>query len=228
MPSRLCGVGQPVASLATSFSGRAFCPCMLLADDFQSRAAGVGQADARAAAWLSVRFGVVKSWDGNRSASVCVGVGQPVASQTVLRLLSVLPASLLPFCAGVPAMGVGHPPAALSDVRGADARRAQIGGPDGISQCFQVSTNSGEPIPASLARNLLSKRDWRAALADEASELGPQVALVGGPASFAGGAEGLAGATPGPDGPVVRPSAQSKSEGPAADAREEVRLRVAA
>ena len=30
-------------------------------------------------------------------------------SATVRRLLSVLPASLFPFCAGVPAIGVGHP-----------------------------------------------------------------------------------------------------------------------
>jgi hypothetical protein len=41
--------------------------------------------------------------------------------------------------------GVGHPVQALPDVRRADARSAQIGGPDGISQCFQVSTYSGEP-----------------------------------------------------------------------------------
>jgi hypothetical protein len=31
------------------------------------------------------------------------------ASATVLRLLSVFPAGLLPFWAGVPAIGVGHP-----------------------------------------------------------------------------------------------------------------------
>ena len=42
--------------------------------------------------------------------------------------------------------GVGHPEQALSDVRRAEARSAQIGGPDGISQCFQVSAYSGEPF----------------------------------------------------------------------------------
>jgi hypothetical protein len=36
------------------------------------------------------------------------GVGHP-ANATVFRLLSVLPASLFPFCAGVPAIGVGQP-----------------------------------------------------------------------------------------------------------------------
>ncbi|WP_175429668.1 hypothetical protein [Azospirillum argentinense] len=147
-PSFARGVTHP-AKRATSFNGRAFCPCMLLADDFQSRAAGVGQGDASTAAWFSVMLGVLNSCDGERAASARVGVG--------------------------------HPPQALPDVRGADARRAQIGGPDGMSQCFQVSTNSGEPSPPILARNLLSKDDWRAALGDEASELGPEVATVGDP-----------------------------------------------
>jgi hypothetical protein len=35
------------------------------------------------------------------------GVAQ-AHNSTVFRLLSVLPAALLPFCAGVPAMGVGQ------------------------------------------------------------------------------------------------------------------------
>jgi len=177
----------------TSFSGLAFCPCMLLADDFQSRAAGVGQGDRAAALW---RFSPPS---------------RPCVPDPVPLLL----------------VGVGHPPQSLPDVRGADARRAQIGGPDSMSQCLQVSANSGEPSPSILARNLLSKDDWRAALRNEAAELGPEVALVIDPASFAGGGEGLAGTGPGPDGPVVRPASQSKSEGPSADAREEVRLRVA-
>jgi hypothetical protein len=36
------------------------------------------------------------------------GVGHP-ASATVFRLLSLFPAALFPFCAGVPAIGVGQP-----------------------------------------------------------------------------------------------------------------------
>jgi hypothetical protein len=47
----------------------------------------------------------------------------------------------------------------LADVRCADARSAQIGDDDGIAQCFQVSSYSGEPRPSSLARNLLSNDD---------------------------------------------------------------------
>ena len=83
------------------------------------------------------------------------------SNASVRRLLSVFPAALLPFCAGVPAIGVGHPdaspPESLPDVRRADARSAQIGGPDSISQRFQVKPYSGEPRPARTACNLLSK-----------------------------------------------------------------------
>jgi hypothetical protein len=42
------------------------------------------------------------------SPSDSLVVGHP-ASATVLRLLSLFPASLLPFCASVPAIGVGQP-----------------------------------------------------------------------------------------------------------------------
>ena len=41
--------------------------------------------------------------------------------------------------------GVGHPPQSLPDMRRADARSAQIGGPDCIGQLFQVSAYSVEP-----------------------------------------------------------------------------------
>jgi hypothetical protein len=49
--------------------------------------------------------------------------------------------------------GVGQPdcsePESLADVRRTDARSAQIAGPDGISQFFQVRSYSGEPRPSS-------------------------------------------------------------------------------
>jgi hypothetical protein len=64
-------------------------------------------------------------------------------------------------------------------MRGADARSAQIGGPDSISQCFQVSAYSREPYAAILARNLLSKDDWREALSNEASEDRLEVSFIG-------------------------------------------------
>jgi hypothetical protein len=112
-------------------------------------------------------------------------------------------------------------------VRSADARRAKIGRPDCISHGFQVSPNSVEPVSAKRARNLFSKDDWRAALRDEAVELGPEMSLVVGAALLAGGAERLAGAASGPHESVVCPASQSKSVGPDADPGEEVRLRVA-
>jgi hypothetical protein len=61
----------------------------------------------------------------------------------------------------------------LPDVRRPDARSAQIGGPDGIAQSFQVSAYSGEPVSASRARNLLANDDWRPALGDEPMKSGP-------------------------------------------------------
>jgi len=41
----------------------------------------------------------------------------------------------------------------------ARARSAQIGGPDCISQRFQVNSYSGEPFTSSTASNLLAKND---------------------------------------------------------------------
>jgi hypothetical protein len=83
------------------------------------------------------------------------------AKPTVLRLLSLFPAALLPFCAGVPAIGVGHPdkPQPLPDVRRADARRAQIRCPDGVARAFHVSANKVEPLEAIRACNLFAKHD---------------------------------------------------------------------
>lgn len=69
--------------------------------------------------------------------------------------------------------GVGHEPEALSDVRSADARSAQISRPDGVALSFQVSLNKVEPSEAVLARNLLAKDLCRAALSDEMEERGP-------------------------------------------------------
>jgi hypothetical protein len=107
-------------------------------------------------------------------------------------------------------------------VRRPDARSAQIGGPDGISQCFQVSAYSGEPLPSSLARNLLSKDDWRQALLNEVTEDGPEVPVVVGAAAFTGNAEGLAGQTGSPYRALTGPAGEVEGVGPPADAGEEV------
>jgi hypothetical protein len=128
-------------------------------------------------------------------------------------------------------VGVGQPlsnkPEALADVRGADARSAQICRPNGVARCFHVRLYSVEPSEAVLARNLFSKDDWRAALADEPMELGPEVALVGKSCSLSGGAEWLAGTGAGPDGPVVGPPGEPEGVGPDADPGEKMALGVA-
>jgi hypothetical protein len=48
-----------------------------------------------------------------------------------------------------------------------------------------------EPLKAVAACNLLTKDDWRAALADEPMERGPEVPLVSKPSTFASRAERL-------------------------------------
>jgi hypothetical protein len=79
----------------------------------------------------------------------------------------------------------------LADMRRADARSAQIGGPESIGQCFHVSAYSGEPIPAKPARNLLSSDDCRAALFDKRSKRRPEVSLIVSASLFSCHAEGL-------------------------------------
>jgi len=127
------------------------------------------------------------------------------------------------------AAGVGHPlcdeEEPLSDVRGADARSAEIDRPDGVARTFQVSVYSVEPSEAVARRNLLSKDDWRAALADETEPGRPEVALVSEPCTLARAAERLAGAASGPDGPVVGPASEAEGVAPHSDAGESMELR---
>ena len=74
-------------------------------------------------------------------------------------------------------------------MRRPDARSAKIDRPAGVIRSFQVSLYKVEPSKAVLARNLFTKDDWRAALADEVVEGGPEVPLVSKPAAFACRAE---------------------------------------
>lgn len=102
------------------------------------------------------------------------------------------------------------------------ARSAQIGGPDSIAQRFQVKTYSGEPFTSKRACNLLSKDRWRMALGDEASPLGPEMALVGFTFAAARLRERLAGAGTGPDRPIGGPPSELKGKRPSADTSKEV------
>jgi hypothetical protein len=110
-------------------------------------------------------------------------------------------------------------------VRRADARSAQIGCACGVARAFQVSAYKVEPLQAVFACNLLAKDNWRAALGDEVVERGPEVPLIIKPSAFACRAERLTRAATCPHSSVVRPSGQSKSSRPDANAGEEVTLR---
>ena len=111
-------------------------------------------------------------------------------------------------------------------MRSSDARSAQIGSPNSISQCFQVSTYSREPAASSEARNLLSKHDWRLADANETPPVGPQMAIIRLALPFAGAGEGLAGAGAGPHPTVSGPPCKLKSVGPPPDPGKPVTLPI--
>jgi hypothetical protein len=72
-------------------------------------------------------------------------------------------------------VGVGQPDKveALADVGRAEARRAGILLPKGVTQHFQRNPYNVDPRPSVSARNLLAKADDRAQLSGEALNLGP-------------------------------------------------------
>jgi hypothetical protein len=111
-------------------------------------------------------------------------------------------------------------------MRRADARSAQIGSPDGISQRFQVSAYSGEPFTSKRACNLFSKDDWRIALGDEPVELWPKVPFVLFSLPFACAAKWLAGARSCPNRAICWPPGKAESFRPSADSGEEMTLSV--
>ena len=134
------------------------------------------------------------------------------------------PASVRTDLSPFVAFGVGHEVEPLPDVRGAHPRSAQISRPDGVAFPLQVSRNKVEPLHSVRARNLLSKDDWRAALADEPEPLGPKVARVIEATAEAGARERLARTGAGPDGSVVGPPGEAQGVGPRAESGEGVEL----
>ena len=110
---------------------------------FQSRADGVTQPAANHAASVSV----VPGFDVHSSVRA-VARREPFPSDSV---------------------GLGHPVETLADVRRTDARSAQIGGPDSISQCFQVSAYSGEEFRSKRFLRFASSRSCNDALAFSAA-----------------------------------------------------------
>jgi hypothetical protein len=168
-------------------------------------------------------FSVAPLW------SRVVAVGQPAKAASAG---SAPPAwfgpPLLPSVARGVFRPFRDPPEALSDVGRADARSAEINRPAGVARSFQVSRYKVEPTETVLARNLLAKDNWRAALVDEVEPVRPEVPLVSSPASLACRAERLARAGSGPHASRVGPSCPAKGKAPASDASEEVALVVAA
>ncbi len=167
--------GEPLRSISRN------APSVVRTFFSPSAARGVGQPDKPATcgnATATLRpsgilpVALMPTHDCDPIALPTVGVGQP-DSATVRRLLSLLPAALFPFCAGVPAIGVGQPVIAVSDMRRTDARRRERDTPEGVTQAFHVSVYKVDPSVGILARNLLSKDDWRAALSDEVLPGGP-------------------------------------------------------
>lgn len=117
-----------------------------------------------------------------------------------------------------------HKKGSVSEVRSIDACSREINRPDGKAFFFKVNENRVDPMRVF---NLFSKDDWRAALHDEAMELGPQVAFVSDAKAFAGGTKRLTGTASCPYRVIVRPLGKTKRIGPSANSGEEVALRIA-
>jgi len=124
------------------------------------------------------------------------------------------------------AVGVGHPVEPVTDVRSTDARSRERRCPEGVTHGFQVSLYKVDPRVSVLACNLLSKDDWRLALADEPMEVRPEVPLVIKPSSRACLGERLARTGTGPNRSIIWPGGAAKSVGPHPDTGEEMALGV--
>lgn len=113
-------------------------------------------------------------------------------------------------------------------MRGTDARRRKRDRPEGVTQGFQVIVYKVDPRISVFARNLLSKDDWRLALADEVIPGRPEVPLIIKSSSFACRAERLARTGTGPNRSIVGPACAPEGMRPDADTGEEVALCVSA
>jgi hypothetical protein len=230
VPPASCAAGVAHEdSLATSFNGLALSPCLLLALDFQSRAVAVGHVARNT---VSRRF--------ERLPSMCRSLpppAAPLARGVGHAAILAAPVNFRHGCDGSPflllcvealepsvARGVGHEPQSLSLVRCADARSAQIRRPDGVTASFQVSENKVEPLEAKPARNLLSKEDWRATLADECEPCWPKMSRVECSEPLARVREPLAWAGAGPDVGIIGDSGESEGMRPPADPGEKMAL----
>ena len=116
----------------------------------------------------------------------------------------------------------------MPDVERADARSAEINRPDGVTRSFQVSVNTVDPAETICARNLFTKDDVRAALAEQVEPRRPKVAAIVGASALPRARERLTGTAPRPDGAIIGPAGEAQGVGPATDAGEEMALLEAA
>ena len=153
-------------------------------------------------------FGVgLKSCEGCRIESLAVAVGHPRRCEFTAcgRLVPVIPGVIVPALPPSEAEAVGHEPQALTDVRGTDARSWDTDRRAGVTDSFQVVLYKVEPAMLNRCFNLLTKDDWRLALADEVVECGPKMPLVSKPELSACRAERLARSAACPDRTLIRP-----------------------
>jgi hypothetical protein len=136
--------------------------------------------------------------------------------------------SELPFPPFVVTRGVGHKPKAVSAMGRADGTSRDNGRPAGVTDSFQVSRHSVEPILANRRRNLFSHDDSGTAGFDKTEENWPEMTFVAFAFLGAGDRERLAGAGAGPEFALVRPSSQLSCKGPSANSCEEMALRESA
>ena len=121
------------------------------------------------------------------------------------RLVPVIPGVIVPALPPSEAEAVGHEPQALTDVRGTDARSWDTDRRAGVTDSFQVVLYKVEPAMLNRCFNLLTKDDWRLALADEVVEGWPKVPLVSKPELSACRAERLTGRRSSPSRALIRP-----------------------
>jgi len=189
-----CGV--PLRSISSND------PCSVRTFFSPSAARGVGQPDMLATcgnATATLRpsgirpVALIPSQDCEPLLFPTVGVGHPASATQSFKSPLYLPGAfgsrLFPASLGAlplyrsalasplfvasNANGVGHPVVPVSDVRRTDARRRKRDTPKGVTHAFHVSVYKVDPSICVLARNLLSKDDWRAALRDEVLPGGP-------------------------------------------------------
>jgi hypothetical protein len=110
-------------------------------------------------------------------------------------------------------------------VRRGDTASWEYRRPESVVFSFQIICDEIEPPVGNCIRNLFSSDDRRTALAYEAVELGPEMAVVDVPSAFSVNGERLTRAASGPDFSVFRPAGKPERKTPSSNPGEEMALR---